>query len=171
MARYSVRPMVRTDAEEVSRIHLAVWRETYAGLMPAAFLSGLTQHDWMVRWKQALAADASKDVIHLVGVDEAGGIVGFGSAGPSRDEQAAADWELYAINLLAHTHGSGLADLLFQRLTGVRAASMWVLVGNDRAIAFYRRRGFEPDGVSRVHAPSGGMEQRMVRPEPADAAR
>lgn len=45
---------------------------------------------------------------------------------------------------------------------GEEPAFLWVLDGNQRAIAFYRRHGFELDGVTKMD-PVAGLELRMVR--------
>ena len=37
---WQVRPLALEDCEELGRVHMAVWRETYAGLMPADYLAG-----------------------------------------------------------------------------------------------------------------------------------
>jgi len=39
---------------------------------------------------------------------------------------------------------------------------LWVLAENERARHFYRRNGFEPDGVEKL-APVGGAELLEVR--------
>ena len=161
--RYTVRPMTLADAESVTDVHLAVWRQVYASAMPADYLAELSRADWLRFWQAALSTDAPRDITHLVGLDETGAIVGFGSAGPSRDVPAVTAWELFAINVLEVAHGTGLADRLLDGLIRNRPCSLWVLSGNDRAAAFYRRHGFVADGAIKPHEPSGASEQRLVR--------
>ena len=44
-------------------------------------------------------------------------------------------------------------------------SALWVLEGNDAAMAFYRRHGYEPDGARAPHRT--GVEQlRMTREAP-----
>lgn len=81
------------------------------------------------------------------------GSVGFASFGPSRDEDAAPDTgELYAIYLAPEAWGKGAGRALLVRAehellaTGFRAATLWVLEGNDRARRFYEAGGWGPDG-------------------------
>lgn len=99
----------------------------------------------------------------LVAVDAEGEVVGMATAGVTRDADAPTAWELYSINTVAATHGSGLADRLLDAATGARAASLWVLGTNARAQAFYRRHGFVVDGATKTHEGSGLPEVRMVR--------
>ena len=40
---------------------------------------------------------------------------------------------------------------------------LWVFEGNDRAVAFYRRHGLQPDGESMFDVDTGVPEIRMTR--------
>jgi ribosomal protein S18 acetylase RimI-like enzyme len=44
--------------------------------------------------------------------------------------------------------------------------SLWVLEGNERAVRFYRRHGFVPDGATKpeVIGDADVVELRLVRP-------
>jgi len=61
-------------------------------------------------------------------------------------------WELRAVNVLEAHHGSGLADLLMEQLAGDEPATLWVVRGNEGAVAFYRRHGFRADGTAKWDA-------------------
>jgi len=89
-------------------------------------------------------------------------IVAMASAGPSRDQDAPTGWELYAVNVLATHHGSGVADELLASVIAQRPATLWVVTDNARAQAFYRRHGFTVEGANRTRA-TGVPEIRMVR--------
>lgn len=39
---YRLRPPMLDDAEAIGRVHLAVWRQAYVGLIDEAFLQSLT---------------------------------------------------------------------------------------------------------------------------------
>ena len=147
---------------------MAVWREAYAALLPPDYLAGLSVAAFSERWAARLSSPAH-DVTHLAGLDPSGSLVGIATAGPSRDRPAPTPQELWAINVLAVSHGTGLADLLLESLVP-GAASLWVLEGNERAVAFYRRHGFERDGATKPFSPTGAVELRMVRPGPRPAA-
>lgn len=161
--RYAVRPGAVGDADELGRVHIAIWREAYAGLMPADYLAALSVENAQAKWRLRLEVDEPDSVLVVATAGEDGEIVGFATGGPSRDADAPTAWELYAINVLADHHGSGVADDLVGVVIGDRPASLWVLVGNDRAQAFYRRHGFAPDGATQVHEGTGTPEIRMVR--------
>ncbi len=122
--------MQEQDADELGRVHVRVWRETYSGHMPADFLAGLSPERSTVRFRQSAR-------------------------------------ELYVVNVLAAHHGTGLGELLFTRAVGQVAGDepvhLWVLVGNERARAFYRRHGFAPDGKTKRHEATGALEERWLR--------
>ena len=162
MSGYSVRPMQVADAESVADVHVRVWRETYPGLMSAAYLDALDVAEFAQSWRERLA-DLPPDTSFLVGIAPDGAIVGFGVAGPSRDEDPPVPRELWAINVLATAHGTGLGNQLILELMGDGAASLWVAEGNARARAFYARHGFVPDGSSQVRGETEAAEVRLVR--------
>ena len=162
-AGYRVRPMRVEDAERIAEVHVQVWREAYRYLMPPDDLASLDVQEFTSRWSTRLANPASSEAKHMVGVHPDGRIVAIGSAGPSRDLPPRTGWELWAINLLAAEHGTGLADLMMTELIGDRACSLWMLQGNERALAFYARYGFETDGHTKPHPPTGKVETRLVR--------
>jgi ribosomal protein S18 acetylase RimI-like enzyme len=159
---YAVRPMEVADAPTVAEVHIRVWREAYSTLMPAEHLADLDVADLAARWRQRLREPAD-GVRHLAGIDPGRRIVGIGTAGPSRDPEPVTGWELWALNVLASEHGTGLADLLLSELIGSDDCSLWVLRGNARAVAFYQRHGFVGDGGTKLHPPTGLTEERMVR--------
>ena len=152
MTTYEVRPAVLEDAVRLAEVHVQVWREAYAGVMPAEYLAGL---------------DPVPGAVVLVAT-AAGELVGMSTAGPSRDDPPDPPHELYAINVLAAHHGTGVAGRLFesalQATAGDAAVSLWVLAVNARARAFYARYGFVPDGRTKRHEGTGVTEVRLVRP-------
>lgn len=161
-AGYVVRDMRLSDAADVGRVHVEVWRQAYAGLMPADYLSALDPQAAAARWQKVLS-EPPGDVLRLVGVAPSGEVVAMAASGPSRDDDAPTPWELWAINILADHHGSGLADLLMDQLVGDRPASLWVAHGNERAAGFYARHGFVADGTEKTDGKHGTVEDRMVR--------
>jgi len=161
-AAYVVRSARVEDAVEVGRIHVQVWREAYAEHMPADYLAGLDPVRSAERWKLRFEMD-EPDGIVVVATEPDGEIVAMASAGPTRDADAPTPWELYAINVLAAHHGSGVADQLITSVIAERPATLWVLESNARAQAFYRRHGFTVEGATKVHEGTGAAEIRMVR--------
>src|SRR3954451_6214739 len=163
-AGYSVRRMRPEDAQRVADVHVRVWREAYESLMPSEYLAALDQEQFTQQWRDRVTDATTPRGMHLVGMNPSGDLVAMGSAGPTRDPDAPTIWELWAINVLAIAHGSGLADLMMNVLVDDDSCCLWVLRGNSRASAFYVRHGFVADGHTKSHAPTGTTELRMVRP-------
>ncbi len=148
------------DAEELARLHVLVWQQAYAGLLPDDHLAALDVAAFTERWRSRLAGEVPGDTWIVRDED---GIVAFASSGPGRDADGPVGLELYAINLLDRTQGTGLADALMDLAVGDRPAYLWVLDGNDRAMGFYRRHGFVDEGGRKPEPDTGNLEVRMVR--------
>ena len=158
---WTIAPITLDDADEVARVHVRVWQEAYAGLMPASYLDGLDPVAFAASWRERLATPRP-DVENWLARDDRG-VVGITTSGPARDQDAPTPLQLYAINVLARGYGTGVGSALMETAIGDRAAYLWVVEGNDRAVAFYRKHGFSDDGV-REHLPETGTpEARMSR--------
>lgn len=135
-----IRPMTENDIPAASRLVRESWRRTYGPIMgeeAAVRISG--QHHAPDR----LAAElANADVMSFVAERPDGAIVGYAKA-----ELMDGDVMLDRLHIDRSEFGSGLsADLLHAVLAahaGMPSIALEVLEGNDRAIAFYRKHGFE----------------------------
>lgn len=170
---YVVRPPVPSDAPALGRLHTRVWRETYGDLMTPEAYAALDEGRATARWEQWIeAADGAGRFPRggrvLVGVDADDVPVGFITVGPPMDEDPPVDWQLHAINVLPEHHGTGVAQQLLAEGLGQHTAYLWVARGNERAIRFYRRHGFELDGAEQLDE-DGITELRMVRRRPQPA--
>jgi len=148
------------DLDEMGRVHVQVWREAYAGLMPDDYLSALDPTVGPQRWRERFGTSEWRGW-WLARDDD--GIVAMATSGPPRDADAPVPLELYAINVLRRAYGTGLADDLMEHAVGDRASYLWVLEGNDRAIGFYRRHGYADDGGRKPDPDTGVGEIRMSR--------
>lgn len=123
------------------------WQQAFRGLLPDAMLDGFADSVWTERlvaeWRDLVSAGGTV----WVALDAAGGIVGVAQSEPDTDPAAPAPIRLSKLYLLDAAKGTGLADRLLHRTIGNESAYLWVLDGNERAQAFYRRHGFELDGA------------------------
>ena len=92
-----------------------------------------------------------------------GEVVGFVPVDRARDDDPATPTELWAINVLADHHGTGVAQALLDAALGDDDAYLWVVEGNERAQSFYRRNGFAVDGGRKRDERLGVDELRMTR--------
>ena len=125
--------------------------------MTANSLPELSAGQWRLRFEMD---EPDGVVVVATGLD--GEIIGFASAGPTRDQDRPTEWELYAINVLVAHYGTGVADQLVMSVIAKRPATVWVVKDNARARTFYRRHGFTVEGATKVHD-GGTPEMRMVR--------
>ncbi|MEO7000126.1 MAG: GNAT family N-acetyltransferase [Terracoccus sp.] len=161
---WDIAPLAVADCDELGRVHMHIWREAYAGLMPPEYLAGLSETRCAENWRRRLEQPEGADLEAMTLVARRRGrIVGFASAGPSRDDDAPTECELYVLNQVSEVHGAGLADQLLDRVLGDRDASLWVVQENARARAFYARSGFVDEGGRSAHEPTDAAEIRMVR--------
>ena len=162
MSPYAVRPLRVHEVDQLGRVHVEVWREAYTEHMPADYLQSLDPVRSTEFWKLRFEMDEPDGIVVVAtGSDEE--IVGFASAGPTRDKDAPTEWELYAVNVLAAHHGTGVADQLITAVIGDRPATLWVVAENARAMAFYARHGFVLEGGSKVHESTRTPEIRLIR--------
>lgn len=150
------------DAEALTDLHLDVWEEAYADLMPASVFAGrrARRADRVASWSAIIAAGSSDN---LLAWSPDGTLVGFSSTGPGRDDPADGlpPLELMALYARASVHGTGVGHALLTAALGGAPAYLWVLDGNERAIRFYERQGFAFDGATKPE--DVGLERRMVR--------
>ncbi len=139
-----LRMAVLADVESGARCHLRCWQETYADLVDPDRLAVITaQFDERVELWRTLINSGFPVVVGVRGTE----VIGFAGAGPAHEEGVAAGFQLKAISVRQAHWGSGIGQQLLDRAVGDRACFLWVARDNPRAIAFYRRNGFSPDGA------------------------
>jgi GNAT superfamily N-acetyltransferase len=156
-----IRKAAQDDASAIARIYIESWRSTYAGLLPDRLLLNMSGADHEARWWRAMIARGQGRLFYAVAEDAREGVVGFGSAGPSRDPRLKYSAEVYTLYLRDDFHGAGLGRRLFVSL-GERCAEslggslvVWVLKGNP-ARYFYESLGGKH--VARRPTRLGGAE-------------
>lgn len=149
------------DAEALTELHLDVWEEAYADLMPAAVFAErrARREQRITSWRDIIAAGSSDN---LLARTPDGRLVGFSSTGAGRDpDDELPPLELMALYVRASTYGTGVGPALLEAAIGDSPAYLWVLDGNARAIRFYERHGFAFDGTTKPE--DVGLGRRMVR--------
>jgi ribosomal protein S18 acetylase RimI-like enzyme len=165
---------------------VASWQVAFAGLLPDRFLADLSVDRRTDDWSSWIGGPPTHHVLVVetaggvgaVDADDAvdaGGIVGFAHAGPSRDSDAPpGTGELYTLYLLADAWDLGLGTLLHDavlaRLSadGNDTVTLWVLGTNTRARRFYRRHGWRQVAGERTQEFGGSVvtDYRYGRPLP-----
>ncbi|MGW4564205.1 N-acetyltransferase family protein [Streptomyces sp. NPDC004561] len=150
MSALTVRDMTLADCERVAEIRARGWRHAYQGLMPQAYLDGLSPARDAERMR-ARFAQGDGSVVNLV-AERAGEVLGWAAHGPYRDgEVRTGDAELYAIYVNPAHIGGGVGRTLLERAEGQRRDHprmlLWVVKDNAPARRFYERAGYRPDGA------------------------
>lgn len=130
-----VRPAVPGDAAEIGAVHFTAWQETYAALFPE-MCAELTPE----RCAEIFRRRGCRDVFVS---EKDGKIVGFCAFSVSGEEG-----EIAGLYVLRSEQGKGCGKVLAEaaeaamKAKGALRIRLWVAEGNERAIGFYRHRGF-----------------------------
>jgi GNAT superfamily N-acetyltransferase len=127
-------------------VHVETWQSAYRGIVPDDFLDAMSIEQRLAAYDEDMLATPEQPMW----VAERDRIVGFASAGPSRDAEG--EGELYAIYVDASQWGRGTGDALMGVVLDhlrprFEAATLWVLEANVRARRFYEKYGWAFDGT------------------------
>jgi ribosomal protein S18 acetylase RimI-like enzyme len=153
MDEVGIRRAQAGDAAAIAAVHVAAWRETYAGLVPERMLRAFSVAERTRRWQRILTApDPSRESAVFVAVGPDQSALGFGSCGRQPAAAPLADGfagEFSALYVLAAHQRQGIGrrlmtlmaqDLLAREISG---GALWVLRDNAPARRFYEALGAE----------------------------
>lgn len=142
-------------ARGIARVYVDAWRTTYAGLLPARALTGMSYDRQTVEWAHQIRHKGLHSPI-LVALDARGTVAGMTSFGKARidDLPAAADFtggnsvtgEVFTLYVHPDNQDRGIGrELMAAAFAGLREkglarAYVWVLDSNP-ARYFYERMG------------------------------
>lgn len=143
------------DCLAVGRVYLESWRYAYQGILPQAYLDGLSAGRWAGARPALLLLDGER-------------IAGTSAFGPSRFDRWP-DWgEIISLYLLPAYMGQGCGAALLRaairqlRHMGYEQVFLWVLEENRHARRFYEGQGFVFGGEYRQDC-IGGKSVREAR--------
>ena len=143
------------DAAAIAEVHVASWTAAYADLIDLSQAGNRMDVGERERaWRERIPR-VGDDGFRTWVAELEGEVAGFAFTQPTEDEDLnpLEIAELVALYLHPEHYGEGLGKLLLDRaVAGVRSqgflqATLWVLEENARAIHFYRREGWKPDGT------------------------
>ena len=133
------------------------WHEAYPGLVSREYLDKLT-----LERCEKMAFSRTDGILIARDGDRVVGFVGYGDRG----KDAPGVGEIFALYVLSEYYGTGLGRRLMEagleRLRDYPRVCLWVLKENARAIRFYEKCGFLPDGAEMVSPNIGAAEIRMT---------
>jgi GNAT superfamily N-acetyltransferase len=154
MSQPLIRAATPDDARSIAEVHVASWKEAYSELLDLDNVGDSMDVD--------ARAEVWAERIPLVGAEGfrtwvaeiKSRVVGFSFTQPTEDDDLnpLEIAELVALYLAPQHFGAGIGKPLLDRaVAGMRSqgflqATLWVLEENARAIRFYRREGWRPDG-------------------------
>ena len=149
---WRIREATREDAGALALIGAATFLETFADVLDGAAIVAHCEHAHSRATYEAYL-DAGAQA-WLAEVEPGLAPVGYAlSAEPDLPGARDGDRELKRIYSLSRFHGSGLGAALMAAAVEAAAGHERLLLGvyarNARAIAFYRKQGFEPIGERR----------------------
>src|SRR5581483_10024396 len=130
MADLVVRRGVPGEERAIATVHVGTWQTAYRGLVPDTYLDSLSVERRVATYNDDLLLDDVRPTWVAVRDD----VVGFATAGPSREEEG--NGELYAIYVNKSEWGSGAAAGLMELVLDFMRprfdeATLWVLRDND----------------------------------------
>ncbi|WP_285782789.1 GNAT family N-acetyltransferase [Microbispora sp. NBRC 16548] len=101
------------DAEAIAAVHVRSWQAAYPGLMPQAYLDGLTPAMRLPVWERLLG-ESSPPRTEVLVAEADGSVAGFAALGPDRDDDVdpASVAEISAIYLMPEVWGAGVGGRL-----------------------------------------------------------
>ena len=175
----SVRRARPADAPAIGDIHAAVWQSSYAGILPDAYLAGLSAPRLAGFYQRAIL---DRREGHAVFVAVAGGndsfgmgstVVGFASGGRAR-RPGIAEGEVETLYLLEDWRERGAGRRLMRamgahlRAIGCRSAMLWVLSDNPTRW-FYRHLGGKEAAREVIRVGGQPVEQSAFVWDPIEA--
>jgi GNAT superfamily N-acetyltransferase len=142
-----VRQATPDDAEALERIRIRGWQVGYRQVFPAAELDGLAV-DWS-RWAEALRNPGWSQ--QCVVAEDAGGVVGWATYGPSDEPERHGRLNGLYVDPDHWGRGAGRALLAVAEAglaTTWDEAILWTLADNPRTRRFYEAAGWVCDGAT-----------------------
>lgn len=147
----------------------AGWREAYRGIVSPEKLANLPIERWRHEIGVGLRRPEGDAFTYVAEID--GDFAGYCYvAAPTRESGMGPEVaELGAMYVDPAHWGEGTGNALMgaalERLGGLPYAEavLWTFEQNERAVSFYERHGWRPDGGEKIHARSGEPAIRMRR--------
>lgn len=133
------------DAAAIGAVHVASWRDAYAGILPDAYLAALSGTRVAAGYHRSLLTRERGEAAFVACAPAGGDVVGFGTAARAR-RPGMAEGEIETLYLLPDWRDQGIGRRLMRAAAahlgavGCRSVMLWVLSANN-AGWFYRRLG------------------------------
>jgi ribosomal protein S18 acetylase RimI-like enzyme len=149
----------RDDVDQLSAVFLDCWRVSYAQVMPASLVAGMTEQKARSLWADALQRP-NQTILAATEDEPPHAVVGFVGFWLQEDGTG----YVSSLYVSPQLQGGGVGRRLLSgaeeelRDAGARSARLWVFEENGPSRAFYARQGWQPDG-RRETLPEWGQPQ------------
>jgi GNAT superfamily N-acetyltransferase len=157
MADITLREATPIDFADVAAMHYPVWRQSWAGVLPAQVLDALTSPE---RWAVLLyPRDLSRQGWRMWIAESGGQLLGMTIFGPDPDDPERLELDALYISQASQRHGIG--RLLLAKALGCDPhcdVVLWCAEANAVARLFYEKNDFHPDGRTLDWEPVPGVK-------------
>lgn len=161
-----MRPATLRDAKAIAEIHAAVSQAAFKGLMGDVPVAPVSAESRLAYWREAI--EFSEPQVHVASED--GKVIGFVGFDRSRDKGTPpSTGEVWAIYVTSLHWGKGVGLALWDAAReglieeGCTKVSIWLPLGNERALRFHELAGFKREMSSARTVPVGTMKMEEIR--------
>lgn len=165
-SNFEVRPATVRDAKAIADIHVSASQAAFKGLVPGEQMPAVSVDKSQSYWRDAI--EFSEPQVH-VAVDD-GKVVGFVGYDRSRDKGTPnTTGEIWAIYAAPSHWGQGVGLALWDAAReglleeGCTKVTLWLPLGNARALRFHDLAGFKREMTSIKTVPVGTVKVEEIR--------
>jgi RimJ/RimL family protein N-acetyltransferase len=167
MSNYEVRPAKLSDAKAIAEIHASSSRAAFKALFPGEQSPAVPADMGLAYWRDAI--EFSEPQV-FVAIDDAGEVVGFVGFDRSRDKKTPnTTGEIWAIYAAPSHWGKGVGLALWDAAREglleeeCNKVTLWIPLGNERALRFHDLAGFKREMTSIKTVPVGSVKVEEIR--------
>ena len=163
MSTFHIRAAHPDDALSMADVRVETWRATYRGIVPNAFLDGLSPQTVAEHWKKAFWQTRDSRIGVFVAENEEGEITGIAICGPEQNQDEVYESEIYVLYVRPAYQNQGIGRALvaacvdrFIHQLGAHTLLIWVIAENPY------RRFYESLGGKQVREKTREIGGKMI---------
>lgn len=161
-----VRPATQRDAKAIAEIHASASQAAFKSVVPGEQMPAISVEKSQAFWREAIEFSEPQVVVAVDGEK----VVGFVGFDRSRDKGTPNTMgEIWAIYAAPDYWGQGVGLALWDAARdglvdeGCTAVTIWVPLGNERALHFHDLAGFKREMTSIKTVPMGKVKVEEIR--------
>lgn len=166
MSNFEVRPATLRDAKAIAEIHVNVSQAAFKGVVPGEKMPAIPVDKSQAYWRDAIEFNEPQVYVAV----EDGKVVGFVGFDRSRDKGTPNTMgEIWAIYAATSHWGQGVGLTLWDAARdglleeGCTKVTLWVPLGNERALHFHDLAGFKREMTSIKTVAVGTVKVEEIR--------